>query len=107
MAEKSPNVNAAPDFSAAKVEPAKAEPEREVEVELLRDVWIDDPSHPEAEPGGARRIRTNLQVLNEDGSPKVDKKTKTYVTYTVKAKLPVSLAKKLIASGAAVRADDL
>lgn len=80
--------------------------ERKVEVELLHDVWVEDRDHPES-VDGIRRIKTNIPVLDEDGNPKVDKKSKTAIVTLTKTLLPVSFAKKLIDSGKANRADPL
>ena len=86
--------------------PAQVESERKVEVTLLHDVWIEDKDHEES-VNGIRRVRTNIPVLDENGNPTVDKKTKSPITNTVNVALPVSIAKKLIDAGKALRADPL
>ena len=100
---KSPNTLSVPSTQAA---PELPQAERMVEVELLHDVWVEDKEHPDS-VGGVLRIRTNVPVLDEDGNPKINKGSKTAVVTLTKAKLPISLAKKLIDAGKANRADPL
>ena len=104
MADNSPNTLTLPG-KAAQTE-VKAESERKVDVILTHDVWIDAPDHPESIEG-ILRIRTNVPVLDPDGNPVVDKKSKTAVTTLTTASLPISVAKKLIDEGKAKRADPL
>ena len=105
---KSTTTLSMPETTVAEKPVAPAEPskEREVSVELLSDVWVSDDTHEDS-VGGIRRIRTNLPVLDENGNPKIDKATKTMIVTHATASLPVSLAKKLIDSGKAKRADPL
>ena len=98
---KSPNTLAMPGTQAA------PEVERKISVELLHDVWISDPGHEESDKDGIRRIRTNIPVLDEDGNPKIDRKTKSAVTTQVITELPISVAKTMIAAGKANRMDPL
>lgn len=98
--QKSPNTLGMPSANAA------PEAERKVEVILKHDVWVEDKDNPDSVEG-ILRIRTNIPVLDENGNPLVDRKSKTAVTTFTKAMLPVSLAKKLIAEGKVERADPL
>jgi hypothetical protein len=83
-------------------EPIKAKAERKVSIKLLNDVWIENPDTHEIE-----RVRTNIQVLDENGNPAVDKKTKAPITTQVVVEIPVSVAKMLIDQGKAERMDPL
>lgn len=81
--------------------------ERKVLVKLLNDVWIDDPGHPEAGPDGIRRVRTNTLILDAEGKPQLDPKTKMYICKQEEVELPLSVVKILLAAGKAERLDPL
>ena len=105
--DKSPNTLKMPSQQAALIpEQAASTEERKIEVELTHDVWVEDKTHPDAE-NGVLRIRTNLPVLDDEGNPKIDKKSKTAIVTLARAMLPVSVAKKFIAEHKANRIDDL
>ena len=87
----------------SKTAPAKEETERMVSVKLLHDVWIPNA----AETGGSMRIRTNIPVLDDEGNPKIDRKSKSAVTTHTVAELPISIAKQMIDEGKALRMDPL
>jgi len=99
---KSPNTLAMPGTQAA---PEASE--RKVSVQLLYDVWINDPGHEDSDPTGIRRVRTNIPVLDDEGNPKIDRKTKSPVTTYSIVELPISIAKKMIDAGKANRMDPL
>lgn len=81
--------------------------ERKVLVKLLNDVWIDDPGHPEAGPDGIRRVRTNTLILDTEGKPQLDPKTKNYICKQEEVELPLSVVKGLLATGKCERLDPL
>jgi hypothetical protein len=66
-------------------------PVKTTRVTLLHDVWDQD----------GVRICTNLPVLNPDGAPVIDAKTKQPVTRMVEVDLINTLAKKLVEEGKA------
>jgi hypothetical protein len=76
-------------------------PEKTIPVLLKHDVWLDDGL------GGTVRITTNTPVLDENGNPKVDPKSKAPVTVQEVRQIPISVAKKLIAEGKAERRDPM
>lgn len=69
--------------------------ERLVRVKLLHDVWLEaiDP-----ETGGkyVKRYTTNTPVLDDNGSPMVNKKTRAPIVTIEEYDLPVSIAQKLV-----------
>jgi hypothetical protein len=83
--------------------PAK---EREVEVKLLHDVWIEG-IDPDTGQKGVVRIRTNTPVLDENGNIKVDPKSKAPILIQEIRKLPVSVAQMLVDQKKAERVDAL
>lgn len=97
--------------ATAKEQAAAAAPqekkERTILVKLLNDVWISDPGHPEADAGGIRRIRTNTLVLDKEGKPQIDPKTKHYINTQEVVELPLSVVKQLLADKKAERMDPL
>lgn len=86
---------------------ARTDGERKVKIKLLNDVWIEDPTHEDAGKDGIRRVKTNIPVLNEDGSQKIDPKTKAPITTHSVVDLPLSVAKMMIDAGKAERMDPL
>ena len=83
--------------------PAAPPVERKVSVKLLHDVWISNPDVP----GGIERIMTNIPVLDDMGNIKIDPKSKTVISTQSIVDLPLSVAKKMIDEGKAVRMDPL
>lgn len=81
--------------------------ERKVLVKLLNDVWVDDPGHPEAGPDGIRRVRTNTLILDAEGKPQIDPKSKNYICKQEEVELPLSVVKTLLAAGKCERLDPL
>ena len=79
------------------------EPERMVKIKLLHDYWIQDPNNPKE----TIRLRTNTLILDEDGNPIVDKKSKNYLSKHECYDIPVSQARVLIEAGKAERMDPL
>jgi hypothetical protein len=80
--------------------------EKTVPAELLNDVWIQTGVDADGE-AIIERLMTNTPVLNDDGSPMIDQKTKQPVTKTEIHQVPVSVAKKMFNNGTARRADPL
>ena len=74
-----------------------------VSVKLLHSVWVADPTAV----GGARKIQTNIPVKDDEGNIMVDKKSKSIITTQTITDLPLSLAKKMIDEGKALRMDPL
>lgn len=98
--------------ATAKTLPAADQPqdnktERKVSVKLLNDVWIKDPGHPDAGPDGIRRVRTNTLILDAEGKPQMDPKTKNYICKQEIVDLPLSVVKTLLAAGKCERMDPL
>lgn len=71
--------------------------EKEIEVELLHDVWVED----ETAVGGTRRITTNTPILDADGRQMVDKRTKQLMVTIEKRMLPIKVAQQQIKEGKA------
>lgn len=91
----------------AAIQPQGAKTERKVLVKLLNDVWIDDKDHPDADASGIRRVRTNTLILDAEGKPQLDPKTKMYICKQEEVELPISVVKVLLAAGKAERLDPL
>ena len=81
-------------------------PEKTIPVLLLNDVWIQTGEDAKGQPI-IERVTTNTPVLDENGFPKVDKKSKAPIVTQEVRNLPISVAKMLIEQGKAHRRDPL
>jgi hypothetical protein len=80
--------------------------EKTIPVLLKHDVWIETGKDAKGEPI-IERITTNTPVLDENGNPRVDPKSKAPITVQEIRDVPISIAKKLIAEGKAERRDPM
>jgi hypothetical protein len=80
--------------------------EKTIPVLLRNDVWIETGKDAKGEPI-IERITTNTPVLDVDGNPRVDPKSKAPITMQEVRDLPISVAKMLIAAGKAERRDPM
>lgn len=70
-------------------------PEKNVKVELLADVWLDDGE------GGTVRVTTNTPEMDEAGRIKIDPKSLAPITKIELREVPFSVAKILVEQGKA------
>ena len=103
MADNSPKPILTLPVDKAAPAPETPQAERTVKIKLLSDYWMQDPANPKE----TIRLRTNTLILDDDGNPIVDRKTKNYMSKHECYDIPVSQARALIDAGKAERLDPL